>query len=254
MRWDGFRKVRSQVCKRIGRRVRELDLEDLATYRGYLEQHEDEWARLDFLCRVTISRFYRDRGVFEALETEVLPVLFASARECGRDVVRAWSCGCASGEEAYTLAALWRARIGDRFPGTALEIVATDADSQMLERARRGKYTGGSIRELPDDLRLAAFAEAGEPYQIRENLHEQVIWRLQDVREEVPAGPFDLVFCRNLVLTYFDVALQREVMERVSAVLRPGGALVVGSHETLPDLGAGFERWGASLPIHRRVT
>jgi len=80
MRWPGFRKVRSQVCKRIRRRLTSLALDELEAYQRYLETHADEWPHLDAMCRITISRFYRDRGVFEALETEVLPALATAAR------------------------------------------------------------------------------------------------------------------------------------------------------------------------------
>ena len=83
MRWPGFRKVRSQVCKRIRRRLNTLALDDLDAYKRYLETHADEWPRLDSMCRITISRFYRDRGVFEALEAEVLPALATAARKRG---------------------------------------------------------------------------------------------------------------------------------------------------------------------------
>jgi chemotaxis protein methyltransferase CheR len=231
----------------------ELGLEDHTGYRRYLELHDEEWTQLDRMCRVTISRFYRDRGVFEMLGNEVLPELASVARGSERNVVTAWSCGCASGEEAHTLAALWRARLAEKHPMMTFEIEATDSDPQMLERARDGMYTDGSIRELPRDLREAAFAGVEEPYRIREDLRENVIWRCQDVREETPSGPFDLILCRNLVLTYFDDALQIEVMRRVLAVLRPGGALVIGCHERLPRLSVQYGPWCASQPIYRQM-
>src|SRR5687767_6728995 len=101
MRWEGFRRVRRQVCRRIERRRRELGLDGLPAYRLYLEQHPDEWPVLDSLCRVTISRFYRDRGVFAFLEGEVLPAVAQGAVRDGRQALEAWSAGCASGEEPY---------------------------------------------------------------------------------------------------------------------------------------------------------
>ena len=251
MRWPGFRKVRSQVCKRIGKRLGELDLEDHDAYRRYLESHADEWARLDAMCRITISRFFRDRGVFAALETEMLPTLASAALERGDHALNIWSCGCASGEEAYALTILWDTRVAARIPGIQIEVTATDADPRMLERARRGVYSAGSIRELPDDLRQAAIKTAGGLFRVRDRFRERVSWRCQDVRVEAPPGLFDLILCRNLVLTYFDEALQREVMDRVVAALRPGGALVIGSHESLPPLDVGCEPWCAKLPIYR---
>jgi len=253
MRWPGFRKVRSQVCKRIARRLRALDLEDFAAYRRHLEAHDDEWARLDSMCRITISRFFRDRGVFEALETEVLSALASAALQRGDHTLKIWSCGCGSGEEAYTVAILWEARIAARLPGIEIEVTATDTDPRVLERARHGVYSAGSIRELPVDLRQAGMETEGESFRVCARFRKSMSWRCQDVRVETPPGPFDLILWRNLVLTYFDEALQSEVMERVVKALGPGGALVIGSHESLPPLAVAWEPWCAKLPIYRRV-
>jgi chemotaxis protein methyltransferase CheR len=118
MRWAGFRKVRRQVCNRARRRASELGLPDLAAYRAYLERHPDEWALLDQLTPITISRFYRDRGTFEFVAQEVLPALAAQASERSSDRLEVWSAGCASAEEPYTVAILWEQELADRFPTT----------------------------------------------------------------------------------------------------------------------------------------
>jgi hypothetical protein len=107
MRWPGFRKVRGQVRKRLARRLRELDLETLRDYEAHLEAHPEEWATLDGFCRITISRFYRDRGVFDTLRDRVLPDLGSIAEARRASVIRAWSAGCASGEEPYSLSLAW---------------------------------------------------------------------------------------------------------------------------------------------------
>ena len=99
LRWAGFRKVRKQVCKRIARRLGQLELPDLAAYVSLLSRRPEEWEHLDGLCRVTISRFYRDRAVFDCLGNEVLPELAAQARARGQRALRAWSAGCASGQK-----------------------------------------------------------------------------------------------------------------------------------------------------------
>lgn len=103
LRWVGFRKVRAQVCKRIDRRCRELGLPDGVAYRDYLVTHPTEWPIMASLCRISISRFYRDRAVFDQLAQVVLPVLASGETE-----LRCWSLGYASGEEAYTLNLIWR--------------------------------------------------------------------------------------------------------------------------------------------------
>jgi hypothetical protein len=93
MHWPGFRRVRGQVCKRISARVRELALADATAYRSHLEQHPDEWQVLDSLCRITISRFYRDAEVYRFLEQDVIPRLAQDALSRGESVLKCWSIG-----------------------------------------------------------------------------------------------------------------------------------------------------------------
>ncbi|MGN6868024.1 MAG: CheR family methyltransferase [Solirubrobacteraceae bacterium] len=248
MRWAGFRKVRRQVCKRLGRRLAELGLPDLDAYRALLERDPDEWPRLERLTHITISRFYRDRGVFGFLAAEVLPALAATG------VVRAWSAGCASGEEAYTLAIVWELELAERFPSATFEALATDVEESMLGRARRGCYGAGSLRELPERWRAGAFTARGGEVCLRARFRELVSIERHDVlRDPPPREELDLVLCRNLAFTYFDEAGQRVVAEYVGRALRPGGALVIGRHETLPEEVAGFVPWSASAGVYRRV-
>jgi chemotaxis protein methyltransferase CheR len=250
MRWPGFRKVRRQVCRRIARRRDELGLPRIADYRAYLQANPKEWQRLDQLCHVTISRFYRDRGVFDFLRDAVLPELAGRASTRGAGL-EAWSAGCASGEEAYTLALIWQPPLGRQSP-VALHVLATDVDETMLRRARAAEYPASSLRELPETWRQAAFVELSGRYRLRSELRRSVTVRRHDLREAPPGGPFDLVLCRNDAFTYFDLDLQREVADRLAACMRPGGALVLGAHEALPGGASGFAPWSPSLPVYRR--
>jgi chemotaxis protein methyltransferase CheR len=253
MRWPGFRKVRRQVCKRLRRRLAELDLPDLEAYRAYLERDAGEWATLESLTRITISRFNRDRGVFACLEREVLPALADDVRARGGDALVVWSAGCASGEEPYTLAILWQLSLAGRFPGLTIRILATDADATLLARARRGCYGTGSVRELPAPWRAAAFVERAGSHCLRDDFKVGVRLVRHDIRRSPPNGPFDLVLCRNLAFTYFDLAEQRVAAARIGESLRGGGALVVGAHEALPEGVGGYEPWGVNEPIYRRL-
>ena len=251
MRWPGFRKVRGQVCKRLRRRLGELGLADLDSYREFLEGHPDEWARLESLTHITISRFLRDRGTFDFLLAEVAPALAARALARGGECVRAWSAGCASGEEAYSLSILWR--LGLDTP-VRLRILATDVDETMLERARRGRYSAGSLRELPSAWRDAAFVRRDGEFCVREAFREAVSISSHDIgRDPAPGSGFDLVLCRNLVFTYFDSDRQQVVVTRLAEALGAGGALVLGRHDMLPaGVGASFEDWSAAARVYRR--
>jgi chemotaxis protein methyltransferase CheR len=243
MRWPGFRKVRGQVCKRINARLRELGLTDVGAYQSFLQAHADEWSVLDSLCRVTISRFYRDRGAFQFLEREVLVKLSEAAIARDEKELRCWSIGCASGEEPYTLAILWDLGTGRHFPSLTIRILATDADRNMIERAEHGCYASSSLAELPLEWTTHAFDRQGERYCIKAEEREKVFFLAQDIRRAAPEGLFHLILCRNLAFTYFDTALQQDVLSRMRDKLHPGGALVIGIHESLPVGYRGFIPW-----------
>lgn len=246
LRLRGFENVRRQVRRRIGARVTELGL-DAASYRRRLEDDPDELRRLDELCYVTISRFYRDGRVFDALRHELLPSLAEVATKRGDSELRVWSAGCASGEEPYTVAIAWHVELGERFSPLALCIIATDRDDAVLARAERGEYEAGSLRELPASLREVAFEprDGGRLHTLRDPMRRGIVFQRADVRTFTPEGPLHLVLCRNLAFTYLDEGAQRAFLGRVRDRLVPGGLLVVGSHETVPD---GFVRPHTSAP------
>lgn len=231
--WAGYRKVRRQVCKRIARRLDELGLPDTGAYRAWLATHPDEWRVLEGLTPITLSRFYRDRDVFDYLREVLLPELAGAAARRGAATLRALSLGCASGEEPYTLSLLWR--LGMRPPaGMRLHVLATDVNETVLARARRGCYPSSSLACLPDGWTAQAFEAADGEYCLRAAYREGVEFVRQDIRERLPDGTFDLVLCRNLAFTYFDVPAQCRVLAALRARLEPGGALVIGRRERLP--------------------
>jgi chemotaxis protein methyltransferase CheR len=235
LRWPGFRRVRRQVCKRISRRMAELGLSDADAYRARLESDRAEWSVLDTCCWISVSRFYRDRRVFENLTNHVLPELARAAIARKRLTLRAWSAGCASGEEPYSLALAWHFGVAPDFSGMRLQIVATDASAALLERAKRAVYTASTLRELPAAWRSAAFEPLDRGYRLRGEFRSGIEFRREDIRHTMPAGPFDLILCRNLAFTYFDLELQRKILAGLVKRLEPDGALLVGSHEALPE-------------------
>ena len=227
-----------------------LGLGDASAYRARLEADPAEWAALDSLCRITISRFLRDRAVWDALVREVLPTLARAALARGDRELAAWSAGCASGEEPYGLSIAWELALQPHFPDLAFRIVASDADEAVLRRAGRACYAAGSLRELPASWREAAFEEREGSFCLRGGFRERVELRCEDVRVRQPEGPLDLVLCRNLAFTYFDARAQCEFLGRVAERLRPGGALVIGRHERLPE-GARFAPWPGAPCVFR---
>ncbi|UCH25801.1 MAG: hypothetical protein JSV66_18055 [Trueperaceae bacterium] len=211
----------------------ELELPTTESYRAFLEANPAEWSILDKLCRVTISRFYRDVSVFDFLDQEVLPQLAKRVIDTG-ETLRCWSAGCASGEEPYTLELIFKHRLDPKFPQLRREILATDTDPHLLERAQKACYPTGCLKNLPGEL-MTSFVKRGGQCCLEQALRYEVTFSQQDIRTELPRGPFHLILCRNLVLTYFSTALQQRVLAGIIERLAPQGVLVFGKGEALPE-------------------
>lgn len=251
-RWAGYRRVRRQVCRRLAARIESLDLADAAAYRRRLEGDAAEWDALRDCLRVTISRFFRDHGVFEALADSVLPALGQALADRGERVLHAWSAGCASGEEPYSLSLLWAYAPRSHPPGLALSVLATDADANVLARAATACYRASSLREIPADWRQDAFTREGDRFCLRPALGSSVQFRRQDLSAELPDGPFQLILCRNLAFTYFGSALQQRIAAALAERLDAGGCLIVGAHERLPEGMPHFMAWPGTAGCYRR--
>lgn len=252
LRWPGFRRVRAQVCKRIRQRMAALACPDIAAYRRYLSAHEAEWGVLDACCRITVSRFYRDRGVFSTLTQTVLPELARGAQARDAPALRVWCAGCASGEEPYTLAIAWHQALAGCFPGLPVDILATDADAGLLARANKACYPWSALKDLPPTWRDAAFWVQDERRCLRPEFAAPVRFLQHDLREPLSEGDFDLVCCRNLAFTYFGRELQLHVAQAIHDRLRPGGVLVLGIHESLPEGQTDFVVLSARLALYRK--
>jgi chemotaxis protein methyltransferase CheR len=239
LRWPGYRKVRRQVCKRLKRRMRDLGLGDFSAYRARLESDPTEWRVLDGCCHITISRFFRDLGVFETLRRRVLPDIARCAKSEGR-AARIWSAGCAAGEEPYTLKILWDLEVASSQPGVPLSIIATDVDEEMLARAREACFETTSLHELPPHLVEQAFDRVGPLFCVRSRYREGIEFVRQDLRLDAPTPGFDLILCRYVAFTYFALPLQEQVLAGIVERLLPGGYLVVGTHERLPTNSTGL--------------
>ncbi len=253
LRWPGFRKVRRTVRKRLNRRLRTLGLSGLAEYRRKLEKDPAEWAVLDEICRIPISRLYRDRHVYDTLAEQILPDCAEAARRGGRDRIAVLSAGCASGEEPYSVSLVWSLRVADRYPECAIDILALDIDERMLARAAIACYPRGALKDMPSDIVESGFEPTDGEYCLRPDFRRCVTFMRHDLRVSVPPGPFNLILCRNTAFTYFDRATQAIVLQQFVDALSSGGYLVIGSHEALPDKAPGLRHLSRGLPIFRKV-
>jgi chemotaxis protein methyltransferase CheR len=251
--WPGYRKVRRQVYKRIQRRLQSLDLPSLADYRIYLETHPEEWAELGSYCWIPISRFYRDKSVFQFLEHEVLPSIAQQLQARDEDSLRCWSLGCASGEEPYGLSLLWTLTLQARFPTVRLVILATDIDDRAIARARQGTYPFSSLKDLPESWRTQGFDSTAEGFRIKPEFREPVTFLVQDIQQAGPEETFHLILCRYLAFTYFDAPLQSRTLRQLVERMAAGSALVIGNTEHLPDGDFCLIPWAAKEGVYRRA-
>jgi chemotaxis protein methyltransferase CheR len=192
--------------------------------------------------------------VFDTLRIEILPFLAKNSFPAGEPAIRCWSAGCCSGEEPYTLQLIWSLNLLPQLPAKLpLQITATDSDVSLLDRARKGCYSKGCLKELPRDWIGEAFYSTGEEYCIRREFAQNILFIQQDIRQKMPRGPFHLILCRNLTFTYFEPSLQREILQKMLERLLPGGFLIVGIHESLPEGVSGIFPWREKRCIYQKT-
>ena len=220
-----------------------------ATLQEYGALVKREGKERDALVRsllIPVTEFFRDPLAWDALASEVLPVLAEKARE-GR-TIRVWCAGCASGEEAYSLAI---AMLEAGIPPERLSIVATDLDAGALQQAGAGTYDAGRMANVGASRRARFFHARKGAFGASDGLQDVIEFRLHDLtRDPPPEGPFDVVVCRN-VLIYFDDPLQQRVLRAFEDALRPGGTLFLGRSEAIPKQGGSFEPISRTLRIFR---
>jgi chemotaxis protein methyltransferase CheR len=248
-RWAGFRKVRRQICRRIHRRMQDLGINNYHQYMKYIEEHTDEQRLFDSMLDITITRFWRDRGVFRLIETSIFPELISEAEHEKRTHLRCWSAGCCNGEEAYSLSLLWYLRLSPA--NMNIEIIATDRNETVLERATNGRFPEGALRDTPADILSSGFLKTGAGYFINDRYKNPVQFLRQDIRDEMPSGEFGLILCRNLIFTYFDIQNQERLLGEMLLRLQPGGYFIIGSNERLPPGNKNLEQVKTGEPVYR---
>jgi len=229
LQWRPFQ--RRGVKRKVDRRIIELGFSRFDEYLLKVQKDPEEESHLSKTLTVTISRFFRDKEVFDTLETSVLPAILKN-REKGE--VKVCAIGCASGEEPYSLSLLWKEKFEKDFPAVRLFILATDIDEKMIERAKEGRYKKSSLREVPERILRNYFRIENGFYVVDREIRESVAFRKQNILEEAPPLGMDIVFCRNLAFTYFSIESQVKVHKKLAASLNEKGFLVIGKDETLP--------------------
>jgi chemotaxis protein methyltransferase CheR len=220
------------IRRRIAVRMRACGVHTYAEYQELLARTPQEYERLRDALTINVTRFYRNADTWNLLRRDLIPALCSAVP----GPIRAWSAGCASGEEAYTLAVLIAEhldRTGQRRRLETVTVDATDIDRECLERARDAQYRREGLSEMPPELVQTYFESAGLEHRVQPRIRERVqVTRLDLSAESPPRRDYHLILCRNVVI-YFDRSMQERLFLLFSQALAPGGYLVLGKVETL---------------------
>ena len=247
--WTGYRNVRKGVKKRLARRMHEIRCRNIEEYIEAIEGDREERLQFESLMTVSISRFFRDRKLWEIMQGRILPLLAPKTSQA----IKVWSAGCASGEEVYSFNILWE-NLRKSFTNISeIYILATDMSPEYLDRARAAVYPHSSMREVPKVFRSTYFEEiARGRYALRSGIRDGIVWQIHNLLSDPPAIEFDLIFLRNSLLTYYVDELKIPAISRIVNSLVYGGFLIIGSHERIPIELVDLKPWEESTVIFQK--
>ena len=219
----------ASLQRRLHKRLVQLNIGSYDEYLEHFHKHPDEVNRLLEVVLINVTHFFRDPQAWEALRIEALPLIFATLKP--GDSFRAWCAGCATGEEVYSVAMFVAEYFGPRLSEYDIKIYATDHDEDALTVARRGEYKVDAIRRVPPEWRERYFAGSGSLVRVQRDVRRLCIFGRSNLVTDAPISHVHLLVCRN-VLIYFDMALQRQVLEKFHYALNSGGILFLGRSES----------------------
>jgi len=216
--------------RRIARRMAVRELTTITEYTQLLREHPEEANALMRELLISVTSFFRDPGAFLTLEQRIIPRLFDRKR--GVDQVRAWVAGCATGEEAYSIAILLAEGAAAAAEPPPVQVFATDLDQRAIVIAREGLYVEADVADVSEERLHRFFQRDPGGYRVRRELREMVLFADHNLIRDPPFSHLDLVSCRNLLI-YLNRSIQDHVLETFHFALRPGGYLFLGTSESV---------------------
>jgi two-component system CheB/CheR fusion protein len=233
--------------RRVQKRMQSVGVRDYLEYVDFLEVHPEEFAALFNTILINVTAFFRDAAAWEYLTAEVIPEIIA--RKGANAAIRTWSAGCASGEEAYTLAIILVEALGVEAYKERVKVYATDIDEEALTRARQATYSEREVAGVPPELLAKYFEHNNGTYSFRKDLRRNVIFGRHDLIQDAPISRIDLLVCRN-TLMYLNAETQSRILTRFHFALNEGGVLFLGRAETLLTHANTF----TPLDLRRRIS
>ena len=221
---------RTSLGRRIDKRMQAVGADSYLGYLDHLEVDPEEFTQLFNTILLNVTGFFRDPPAWDYLVAEILPRILADKGE--DEPVRIWSAGCASGEEAYTLAMVAAETLGPDALRERVKIYGTDLDEEALTQARQARYSSKQVEGVPPELLERYFERNGDNYMFSKELRRSVIFGPHNLIRDAPIPRIDLLVCRN-TLMYLNSETQAQVLARFSFALRDGGYLMLGKAEML---------------------
>ena len=221
---------RTSLMRRVRHRMDTVGAQTFEDYLDMLQASPDEFAALFNTILINVTAFFRDPDAWEFLRTNVIPEILA--RRGPETPIRIWSAGCASGQEAYTLAMLFAEALEPEEFRRRIKIYATDVDEDALAEARAAAYDAKAVESLPEPMLARYFDQLGSRYVFNKDLRRAVIFGRNDLVRDAPISRVDLLVCRN-TLMYLNAETQRNVLSRLHFALAPTGVLFLGHAEML---------------------
>jgi two-component system CheB/CheR fusion protein len=218
------------LMRRIQRRMHVLQTDEVADYINQLRSSPHEADLLFRELLISVTRFFRDREAFEELEAKVIPGFLVNSDSS--DPIRVWVAGCATGEEAYSIAILLKEALHRADSRRRVQIFATDLDDRAIAAARAGLYLGTIASDLSPERLERNFVKEDGGYRVAKDIREMCLFSTHDLVKDPPFSRIDLVSCRNLLI-YFEPALQQRVITTFHYALRPGHHLFLGPSESV---------------------
>jgi two-component system, chemotaxis family, CheB/CheR fusion protein len=238
------------IVRRLSRLMATAGCETLKDYLRHLASHPEAYQRLISTFLIKVTEFFRDPALFAQLRETIFPDIIEQARS-NRSELRLWSAGCATGEEAYSLAIALAELLGDELDALPIRIFATDLDADAIAFARRGIYPASALKEMSPSLLSRYFTRIDDAFQIKKRIRNLTVFGEYDLGQRAPFPRIDMVLCRN-VLIYFTKELQQRTLQLFAFSLRPGGYLVLGKSETTSPLPQYFTTVQPVLKIFQR--
>jgi len=225
---------RATILRRIERRISVSNLPDIQTYSTYLRENPEEPNALLKDLLISVTNFFRDGKDFQALERVIFPRLLKGRR--ADDPIRIWVAGCATGEEAYSIAMIAAEQTFGLAEEPAVQVFATDIDEHAIAVARDAVYTLNDAADVSPERLNRFFTKEGSIYRVRREIREMVLFAGHNLMKDPPFSHLDLVTCRNLMI-YLNAAAQERILETIHFALKPGGFLFIGTSESIDGAG-----------------